>query len=60
MEYRCMKIKKVTKEYYKLEDGRVIEFDEPLDSVPSVKELQKMLDKNASIIEDMRNAVKDK
>ena len=55
-----MKIKKVTKEYYELEDGRVIDFDEPLDSVPSVKELQKMLDKNASIIEGMRNAVKDK
>lgn len=55
-----MKIKKVTKEYYELEDGRVIDFDEPLDNVPSIKELQKMLDKNSSIIEDMRNAVKNK
>lgn len=55
-----MKIKKVTKKHYELEDGRIIEFDEPLDSVPSIKELQKMLDKNSSIIEGMRNAVKDK
>lgn len=55
-----MKVKKVTKNYYELEDGRIIEFEEPLEKVPSSKELQSMLDKNASIIENMRNAAKNK
>lgn len=55
-----MKIKKVTKDYYELEDGRVIEFEESLEKVPTIKELQEMLDRNTSIIEDIRNAPKDK
>jgi len=54
-----MKVTKVTKEYYRLEDGREFYFDEPLEKVPTVKQLQKMLDKNKGIIEGLRNAVVD-
>ena len=55
-----MKVSKVTKEFYQLEDGRVFYFDEPLEKVPSVKQLQKMLDKNKGIGEDSKNAVINK
>jgi hypothetical protein len=48
-----MKVQKVTKDYYELEDGRVFYFDEPLEKVPSVKQMQEMLDKNKSIVEDI-------
>jgi hypothetical protein len=51
---KIMKVKKVTKEYYELEDGRIFYFDEPLDKVPSVKEMQEMLDKNKSIVEEIK------
>jgi len=54
-----MKVAKVTKEYYRLEDGREFYFDEPLEKVPTVKQLQKMLDKNKDIIEGLRNVVVD-
>lgn len=55
-----MKVAKVTKEFYQLEDGRVFYFDEPLEKVPSVKQLQKMLDKNKGIVEELKNAVINK
>ena len=45
-----MKIKKVTKEFYELEDGRVFYFDEPLKNVPTPAQLQKMLDKNKELV----------
>ena len=51
-----MKVIKVTKEYYKLEDGREFYFDEPLEKAPTVKQLQKMLDKSKGIIEELKNA----
>lgn len=54
-----MKIARVTKEYYRLEDGREFYFDEPLEKVLTVKQLQKILDKNKDIIEGLRNAVVD-
>ena len=54
-----MKVSKVTKESYQLEDGREFFFDEPLEKVPSVKQLQKMLDKNKEIIEGMKNVTID-
>lgn len=54
-----MKVVKVTKESYRLEDGREFYFDEPLEKVPTVKQLQKMLDKNKDIIEGLQNAVVD-
>lgn len=54
-----MKVSKVTKESYQLEDGRKFFFDEPLEKVPSVKQLQKMLDKNKEIIEGIKNATID-
>ena len=55
-----MKVAKVTKEFYQLEDGREFYFDEPLEKVPSVKQLQKMLDKNKGIVEELKNAVINK
>jgi len=51
-----MKVVKVTKEFYQLEDGRVFYFDEPLEKVPSVNQLQRMLNKNKEIIEGLNNA----
>ena len=54
-----MKVVKVTKTYYRLEDGREFEFDEPLEHVPSVKKMQKMLDKNTEIVEGLKNAADD-
>ena len=54
-----MKISKVTKEFYQLEDGRIFYFDEPLEKVPTVRQLQKMLDKNKEIVEGIKNAVID-
>ncbi len=48
-----MKVQKVTKEYYKLEDGRIFYFDEPLEKVPTVEEMQEMLDKNKSIVKKL-------
>ena len=54
-----MKVLKVTKESYQLEDGREFFFDEPLEKVPTVKQLQKMLDKNKEIIEGMKNVTID-
>ena len=54
-----MKVVKVTKEFYRLEDGREFYFDEPLEKVPTVKQLQKILDKNKDIIEGLRNAAVD-
>jgi len=51
-----MKVTKVTKDHYVLEDGRVFEFDEPLEHVPTPKQLQKMLDDNSKFIEGMKNA----
>jgi hypothetical protein len=54
-----MKVSKVTREYYCLEDGREFYFDEPLEKVPTVKQLQKMLDKNKDIIEGLKNATVD-
>jgi hypothetical protein len=50
-----MKVSKVTKEFYELDDGRVFYFDEPLEKVPTVTQLQKMLDKNKKIIEELNN-----
>jgi hypothetical protein len=58
-EITRMKISKVTKESYTLEDGREFFFDEPLEKVPTVKQLQKMLDKNKEIIEGIKNATID-
>jgi hypothetical protein len=55
-----MKITKVTKESYLLEDGREFFFDEPLEKVPTVKQLQKMLDKNKDIVEEIKNATINK
>jgi len=49
-----MKIKKVTKEFYELEDGRVFNFDEPLKKVPSPAQLQKMMDKNKELVEGLK------
>lgn len=54
-----MIVSKVTKEFYELEDGRVFYFDEPLEKVPTVKQLQKMLDKNKEIVEGLKNATID-
>jgi len=54
-----MKVLKVTKESYQLEDGREFFFDELLEKVPTVKQLQKMLDKNKEIIEGMKNVTID-
>lgn len=54
-----MKISKVTKLSYTLEDGREFFFDELLEKVPTVKQLQKMLDKNKEIIEGMKNVTID-
>lgn len=51
-----MKIVKVTKERYVLEDGRVFDFDEPLEHVPTPKQLQKMLEENEKYIEGLKNA----
>ena len=51
-----MKVKKVTKEFYELEDGRVFYFDEPLKKVPTPAQLQKMLDKNKELVEGIKNA----
>lgn len=48
-----MKVKKVTKTYYELEDGRRYEFDEPLEKVPSPKQLQAMLEANAQHLKDL-------
>lgn len=50
-----MIVKKVTKTHYELEDGRVFEFDEPLEKVPTPNQLQKMLDANAQFLEGMKN-----
>jgi hypothetical protein len=55
-----MKITKVTKVSYTLEDGREFFFDEPLEKVPTVKQLQKMLDKNKDIVEEIKNAAINK
>jgi len=55
-----MKVAKVTKEFYQLEDGREFYFDEPLEKVPTIKQLQKMLDKNKGIVEELKNAVINK
>jgi hypothetical protein len=55
-----MKITKVTKTSYQLEDGREFFFDEPLEKVPTVKQLQKMLDKNKDIVEEIKNAAINK
>lgn len=51
-----MKVSKVTKTFYQLEDGRVFHFDEPLERVPTVKQLQVMLNRNKNIIEGMKHA----
>lgn len=54
-----MKVVKVTKDYYRLEDGREFQFDEPLEHVPSIKQMQKMLDQNKELVEGLKNAVND-
>ena len=54
-----MKVSKVTKEFYELEDGRIFYFDEPIEKVPTVQQLQKMLDKNKEIVEGLKNAAID-
>lgn len=51
-----MKVKKVTKTYYELEDGRRYEFDEPLEVVPTPRQLQIMLEANAQHLKDMTDA----
>jgi hypothetical protein len=38
----------------------VFYFDEPLEKVPTKKQLQKMLDKNKGIVEELKNAVINK
>jgi hypothetical protein len=52
---KIMKVKKVTKDHYELEDGRIFYFDEPLEKVPTVKEMQEMLDKSKSLVEEIKN-----
>lgn len=47
-----MKVVKVTKKYFELEDGRIFEHPEPLDKVPSLEEFQKMYDKWKYILEE--------
>lgn len=52
-----MKVKKVTKIYFELEDGRRFDFDESLKKVPSPQKMQKMLEANAKYLKDMISVI---
>jgi len=48
-----MKIIKVTKEYFETEDDKVF-FFEPLDKSISVEDMQKIVDANEKIIQELK------
>ena len=50
-----MKIIKVTKEYFETEDEKVY-FCEPLGKIISVEDMQKIMDANEKIIQELKNA----
>ena len=49
-----MKIIKVTKEYFETEDEQIY-FFEPLEKVPSVEDMQKILNTNEEFIKILRH-----
>ena len=49
-----MKIIKVTEEYFETEDDKVF-FFEPLDKSISVEDMQKIVDANEKIIQELKN-----
>ena len=51
-KHQKIKIIKVTKEYFETEDEKVW-FDEPLEKEISVEEMQKIVDKNQRLINEL-------
>ena len=50
-----MKVIKVTKEYFQIEDEKVY-FFEPLEKEISVEDMQKIVDANLKLIKEMKDA----
>ena len=49
-----MKVTKVTKEYFQIEDEKVY-FFEPLEKEISIEDMQKIVDANQKLIKEMKN-----
>jgi len=49
-----MKVTKVTKEYFQIEDEKVY-FFEPLEKEISIEDMQKIVDANQKLIKELKN-----
>jgi hypothetical protein len=49
-----MKVTKVTKEYFEIEDEKVY-FFEPLEKEISVEDMQKIVDANENLVKELKN-----